>query len=968
MCRDRKPWLAGIAGVMTIALAACNSDSVSTQPAAAPTLANVQTTLLPSGQLISPAAAPGTVFVPLNPGLQDQADYIAGQPISEALSPDNKTLLVLTSGYNNQRDASGKLINADSNEYVFVFDVSGGQPVRKQVLQVPDTYVGITFSPDGQRFFVTGGGDDNLHVFSLAQGGWAESGTPIALNHKSGNGIGSTPQATGVAVTADGKRALVANRYNDSVTLIDLAAGSVIAEQDLRPGKSGGASGTPGGEYPNSIRIVGNKTAYVSSERDREVVVLDISSNAPRVQTRIAVQGNPNKMVLNKAQTLLYVASDNADIVSVIDTAANKVVSSVSTIAPSGLITEMKYRGASPNGLALSANEQTLYVTNRGTNDVAVISLSGATPAVTGLIPTGWYPSDVVAGPTNALYVVYTKNLPGPNPGNCKDSGRTVPCPVKNSPVHLVQNQYIENLSKGGFMWMPAPDNATLGLLTTQVGNNNSFNAALSAADIATMTALRQRIKHVIYIVKENRTYDQVLGDVGRGNSDPSLAEFPDATTPSMHSLARTFVTLDNFYDSGDTSGDGWPWSTGARESDAGAKMLPVNYATSPIRAGARGGSYDWEGQNRNVNVGLTGAQRVTSNPSLPADPDLLPGTADVSAPDGPSDAIQQGYIWNAALRAGLTVRNYGFFMEISRNSGPNAIPADRTPFADGVVQGYSVTPALANLTDPYFRGYDNNYPDFYREQEWEREFNVFVGNGQLPALTLLRLPHDHTGNFATAMDGINTPELDLADNDYAVGRVAQAVANSPYASNTLIFVVEDDAQDGPDHVDAHRSTAFVIGPYVKQGAVVSTHYTTVSMIRTITEVLGLDHLGLFDATQGPMTDVFDLNQPKWTYKAIASGLLASTQLPIPAGDIKTAALKPTHGARYWASVTRGMDFSVEDKLDAVAYNKVLWKGLMKSRPYPLRAADAQPHRHEDDDDGDAKTSKAVTPEAARRG
>ncbi|RFS65729.1 phosphoesterase, partial [Burkholderia pseudomallei] len=584
--------------------------------------------------------------------------------------------------------------------------------------------------------------------------------------------------------------------------------------------------------------------------------------------------------------------------------------------------------------------------------------LAGASPAVTGLIPTGWYPSDVALGATNAMYVVYTKNMPGPNPGNCKDSGRTVPCPVKNTPVKLVENQYIEQLSKGGLMWMPAPGSKTLDLLTTQVANNNSFNAALTPNDIATMAALRKKIKHVIYIVKENRTYDQILGDIGRGNSDPSLAEFPDATTPSMHALAKTFVTLDNFYDSGDVSGDGWPWSTGARESDAGAKMLPVNYANSPARAGARGGSYDWEGANRNVNVGLTGAQRAAANPSLPSDPDLLPGNADVSAPDGPSDAVQQGYIWNAALRAGLTVRNYGFFADLARYSGPGAIAPDRTPFVDHAVQTYATSPALVDRTDPYFRGYDNAYPDFYRELEWEREFNGFVANGQMPSLTLLRLPHDHTGSYSSALDGVNTPEIQMADNDYAVGRVAQAVANSPYAADTLIFVVEDDAQDGPDHVDAHRSTAFVIGPYVKQNAVVSTHYTTVNMIRTITEVLGLDHLGLFDATQGPMTDVFDLNQSKWSFKAVASGLLANTQLPVPSGDIKTAAFKPTHGMRYWALATRGMDFSVEDRLDAVAYNKLLWKGLMSGRAYPVRVGErAAPHRRDDDDD--VKVSQA---------
>ncbi len=195
-----------LVGMTALALAACNSDSVDT-----PALGDTRTTLLATGQLISPAAAPGAAFVPLNPGLADAPGYIAGQPVSEALSPDRKTLLVLTSGYNNVLDANGKMIKPDSNEYVFVFDVSGGAPVRKQVLQVSDTYVGIAFAPDGQHFYVTGGGDDNLHRFAFSQGAWGEVGAPIALNHKAGNGIGSTPLATGVDVTADGKRAVVAS-------------------------------------------------------------------------------------------------------------------------------------------------------------------------------------------------------------------------------------------------------------------------------------------------------------------------------------------------------------------------------------------------------------------------------------------------------------------------------------------------------------------------------------------------------------------------------------------------------------------------------------------------------------------------------------------------------------------------------------------------------------------------------------
>ena len=240
-------------------------------------------------------------------------------------------------------------------------------------------------------------------------------------------------------------------------------------------------------------------------------------------------------------------------------------------------------------------------------------------------------------------------------------------------------------------------------------------------------------------------------------------------------------------------------------------------------------------------------------------------------------------------------------------------MPEDPTPFADHVVQAYNVNATLIPLSDPYFRGFDNAYPDYYRVQEWNREFQQYEHAGNLPNLTLLRLMHDHMGDFSTALDGIRTPELQQADDDYAVGLVAQTVANSPDAGDTLIFVVEDDAQDGPDHVDAHRSTAYVIGPYVKQGAVVHHRYTTINMLVTIKDVLGTQHLNLNDATQVPMADVFDLAQESWTFTATPSQYMHGTTLPLPvrqadAGPIPSS----THDAAWWASATSGYDWAHE--------------------------------------------------------
>jgi YVTN family beta-propeller protein len=897
-------------------------------------------TLLPTGQWITPTAARGSAYIPLMPKLADMPNLPAGYAQSEALSPDGKTLLVLTSGYNYVVDAGGKFLPDDSTQFIFVFDVSHGDAVQKQVVKVSNSFVGIAFAPDGKQFYVPGAGEDNLHVFALQGGTWAESGTPIKLNHAAGLGLAQGPTATGVAVTSDGKRVLVANRYNDSVSIIDMTNRSVVAEQDLRPGKSGGVAGTPGGEYPSAIAIDGNKTAYISSERDREVVVLDISASVPAVVGRIAVQGNPNKMVLDAARHTLYVACDNSDQVALIDTRIQRVRATVSTLAGAGMIRpdKAKYKGASPNGLALSSDGKKLYVTNRGTNSLAVIDIGTDTPRVVGLVPTGWSPSDVrVSASGRNLYVSNAKMVPGPNPGNCLGY-ETVPCPVAGSPVTFAPNQYVLNLTGSALLTMPVPDREQLERLSERVGSNNGFAGEHDREADETMEALRKNIKHVIYIVKENRTYDQVLGDIGKGNSNPRLTEFPRATTPNLHAMASNFVTFDNFYDSGDVSGNGWPWSTSARESDAGAKMLPPNYAGN-----GGGGSYDWEGTNRNVNVALTGAARVAANPlSAGLDADTLPGTGNVAAPDGPDGQVQQGYLWDAALRKGLSVRNYGFLIDLTRYHLAGTpyqglqIPLDRTPFAHGSVQSYSANPQLAPRTDVYFRGFDDNYPDFYREQEWEREFQSYVADGNLPSLSLVRFMNDHTGSFKTAIDGVNTPEVQVADNDYAVGRLVEAVANSRYASDTLIFVIEDDAQDGPDHVDAHRSTAYVVGPYVRQGALVHQHYTTVNFVRTISDVLGLDHLGINDATQRPMSKAFDLSQAQWQFSAVASGMLRGTALPLASGTRFASVARPIHDGEYWADKTRGFDFSEEDKVDAVAYNKVLWKGLMTGRSYPV--------------------------------
>jgi YVTN family beta-propeller protein len=529
---------------------------------------------LPTGQRITPEAASGAQFQTLNPELKDFPNFRVGMAVTTVTSHDGKTLLILTSGFNALADASGKK-PAHTNEYIFVYDISHRTPKKLQVLGVPNSDSGIVFAPDDKHFYVSGGVDDTVHIFAKANGKWAERGKPIALGHKAGNGLNVKPSAAGLDVTADGTRIVVADRYNDAITIIDPAQRKVVGELDLRPGRENPKRhGVPGGEYPLWVQIRG-RTAYISAQRDREIDVVDFA-HSPRVVKRIPVKGVPNRMILNKPGTRLYVTSDNADIVSIIDTRANRVLKTISTDAPPGLVAgKSHFGGATPNSLALSPDGRTLYVTDGGTNALAIIPLKGrGALRVAGLVPTGWYPTSVSAA-GGMLYVVNGRSNIGPNPKGCMHNRYN----AMKAFACRGSGHYILQLSHAGFLTLPVPRAHDLHQLTDTVAANNGFRTRMFPADAKLMAALRKRIKHVIYIVKENRSYDQVLGDLGRGNSDPSLTLFGEKVTPNEHKLARGFVTLDNFYDSGEVSGEGWPWSTDARETDVGVKQIAMQYA-----------------------------------------------------------------------------------------------------------------------------------------------------------------------------------------------------------------------------------------------------------------------------------------------------------------------------------------------------------------------------------------------------
>ncbi len=878
----------------------------------------------PTGQALTPDAAPGSIFEALDPGLPDLPDFRAGQASATALSPDGATLLVLTSGYNLNYGPDGAKRPELSKEYVFVYDVAGAHPRKLQVLQLDNSFLGLAWTPDGSAFYVSGGDDDAVIGFQRNSRGFIR-GRTYKLGHKTGLGVGAPPEAAGVAVSPDGRRLLAANAQNDSASLIDLATGAV-AEIDLRRG-----AGLPGGTFPRAVTWISDTIAYAASERDRELLRLDLSA-APRVTARLRMRGQPVALVAGR-RGLVYVALNNTDSVAVIDTARNRVVAGAPTAGPKGRF-PAGLGGAGSNGLALSADGRRLYVSNGGENAVAVVDLGpdGRRPVVLGLIPTGWYPTaTAVSHDGRKLYVVNGKSLPGPNPGGCR---ATTSIAHGFDDACRARNQYVWQLEKGGLLSLPVPDAPTLAKLTARVDANNQEDPAVSAARRKTLAFLQSHIHHVIYIVKENRTYDQVLGDLGRGDGDPRLALFPETIAPNHHGLARAFVDLDAFRDSGESSNTGWNWTTAGRTNDWTEREAPVNYAQ-------RGLQYDQEGTNRGVNVALpTAAARHAARAKSPDDPGILPGQADVAAPDGPvhgrgrgdaddDDDGGHGYLWDAAIRAHVSLRNWGFYGDLARyaRGEPDRTPLEREPWKTGLTVFYPSKPALAKLSDPYFRGFDQAFPDFWRFQAWKREFDQFSAKGSAPGLMLLRLCHDHFGGFKDGIDGVNTVETEMADNDYAVGLVVQAVAHSRFAADTLVFIVEDDAQDGADHVDAHRSLALIAGPYVRQDTVVSTPYTTVDLLHTIESILKLEPGNLNLARARLMTDVFDPSATRWSYDAVVPAALRATSLPLPPATAATA-LPPMRSSAYWQEVMAGQDFRAEDRLDTVRFNAALWRGL----------------------------------------
>ena len=955
-------------------------------------------TFIPTGQSITATAATGSKYQRLATGLRKDGNADADDAVSEALSPDGKTLLVLTSGFNNSfyEQAPGYVpflfsqlnpvtgqpssITLNQAEWVFVYDVTSGTPKKMQQIPIPNTYEGLVWDPSGNDFYVSGGIDDRILVFAANPSNppssrYQPNGPFVILNHNS-NDQAPIPNydggllahtlagqeapalvtgaiAGGVDISRDGQTMVVANYGNASASIVNMATRQVSNEVVFySPGGT-----VAQGEYPFWVQVVSNPQtgayakSYVSSQRDNQVMVI----TGTALSSVINVPSGPNKMVLNSQQSILYVACGNDDSVVAISTATDSILYTIS-LARSGY----QYKGSWPDDITISPDGTTMYVSLGGENAVAVVNI--ASRSVVGRIPVGWYPTGIrISANGKYLFSINEKSNMGPNPSQTYYSWNT---PYGIGLNKTSTNTYTWEAEKGGIVSMPVPDSTGLTYLTNQVNANNGFG---TPNDSPTMAFLRTVIKHVIFIVNENRTYDQVLGDLNNGaNGDAKLTFFTQPITPNLHQLADSFVTLDNFYDSSETSGVGWNWNMQGHTNAFVEQTQPVDYGNS----NGYGFTYDWQGIVKHMNLGLppTGGNsifntRITGLLDPSGSSTILPGYQDPSATEGAdnlSPGTVGGYIWEDALRAGLTVRNYGWNCDLTYygTNTPFNPPPVQNPFNSGTLQSAPSTPTIQPITDLYYRAFDQTYPDIWRIQEWAREYNNFVTSGNMPNLEVMTIPHDHTGSFGSALEGLNTPQLELADHDYAIGQLVQTVSNGPYWGSTAIVILEDDPQDGQDHVEGHRSIIHIISPYVKAHSIDHTTYTTVNSLRTVEDLLGLAPLGMNDDNSAPMSDVFTTYPNLQPYTAIIPGSLCAPPVspdlvPACSGSSKhrrTPPVRQLHDGKWWTKMTAGMDFHEPDHLDSRYYNALLQYGIQGVGTLPPRQKPLADVIHGDDD------------------
>ncbi|MBH8568758.1 bifunctional YncE family protein/alkaline phosphatase family protein [Microvirga sp. STS02] len=753
-------------------------------------------------------------------------------PLSLKTSPDGRLAAVVNAGW--------------GENSVQLLDAATGQVLDTEV--VPAAWAGLAFAPDGRSLYASGGQHNRIHCFRI-EGQKLRPDSAFVLGAK------WPKQKIGVAgLAVDGRRnALYAvTREDNSLYTFDLKTRRVLRTLRL-PAEAYGALLNPDGSR-----------LYITLWGGHAVAVYDTEKQA--LLTSIPVESHPNDLALTRDGRRLFVANANSNSVSVIDTRAGLVTETLNTA-----LFPASPAGSTPDGLALSADDSQLFIANADNNCLAVFDVREPRASrPLGFIPTGWYPTAVRVVGQQLLIANGKGSTSKPNPDG--------PNPVRDDGEK--GKGYIGGLLLGSLSRLPVPDEKALAAFSAQVYANTPFTKAREAApEVPAGSPVPQRvgeaspIRHVFYIIKENRTYDQVLGDLPAGNGDASLCLFPEKVTPNHHALTREFVLLDNFYVDAEVSADGHNWSTAAYATDYVEKNWPVSYS-------GRGGEYDFEGRRGEV-----------------AEP-------------------KDGFLWDYCRRAGRSFRSYGEF----------------------VYKGKASVPALQGHFCEAYAGFDLHVRDVDREQIWEQDFDRLVAANQLPDLSIIRLPNDHTYG---ARKGELSPLSYAADNDLALGRLIEHLSKSPVWKESVVMIVEDDAQNGPDHIDAHRSTAYLVGPYIRRHAVVHTAYTTSGMLRTLELILGLPPMSQYDAAALPLWACF-------------------TAKP----DFKPYTLRPAttpqdvRNTAFNAPARRSLKFDLtrEDAAPDLAFNENIWqaiRGEHSRMPAPRRSAAVREAKaeHEEEED-----------------
>jgi DNA-binding beta-propeller fold protein YncE len=787
----------------------------------------------------------GSVITTTNQTLRPVGTEITfgGRPMDLALSPDGKTLAVL-----NFRSLT--LIDLQSNKVTQNVPVKeGGHP-----------FAGIWWNSDT---IYTSQIRGVIQTFKVGDAGEVKADKEIALPRPSAN---VTPLPAGMTAPDERTLYVVLNRSNMLAAVngesdvkqipVGVAPYTVAASKDdkkLYVSNWGGRRAKEGDTTANSAgtpTLVDPQTGIASSGT---VTVVDATEFKPLKEIDVGL--HPCAMVAHPTAPLLFVANANSDTVSVIHTLSDEVVHTI-VVKPDQRLPF----GSAPNALAISPDGKRLYVANGGNNCIAVFALtlnegSRFTFHVSrlGLIPTGWYPGALRLTPDGkTLIVANVKGRGALQPRSATQKGH-------NSHDHL-----------GSVSIVPVPTDEQLKEWTKQVYANNKWDEVLPS--LARRGSLPP-FKHVIYIIKENRTYDQVLGDLGRGNGDPSLCQFGREVTPNHHALAEQFVTLDNFYCSGVLSADGHQWTNEA---------YVVDYLEKFFGQFAR--SYPYNGTD-------------------------------------PLAYASSGFLWDNALKHGKTFRDYGEFVLTSfepANATWKDIYADWKNGTQKVkfINRTEVAP-LARWMCQEFPGFTGRVPEQVRADIFLKELREFEKNGKFPNLVMMLLPIDHT--VGTSPNN-PTPRAAVADNDLGLGRIVEAISKSRFWKDTVIFVVEDDAQGGTDHVDGHRTVAFCISPYTRRGAVDSTLYNQTSIVRTIETILGLPPMNQFDLTATPMFNCFGAEKDFSPYVALPN------KIPL---DELNPPMKALRGkALYFAQQSLKQNFNVPDAADEDMLNRIIWHSV----------------------------------------